>query len=235
MDQYGADTVRMFCLFASPPERDLEWSETGVDGSFRFLNRIWRLATENLDALKAAAVYDGSGDLEEPFRGLHRKTHQTIRKVTTDIEDRFHFNTAISAVMELVNEISRILGDMGDGGEVSGQGWSVIREAVESAVILLSPVVPHITEELWSLLGHGENLLNVDWPAHREKALEIETRTVVLQVNGKLRSRIEVPADIGADDLERMALADERVRTFIESKTVKKVIVVQQKLVNVVV
>jgi leucyl-tRNA synthetase len=134
--------------------------------------------------------------------------------------------------MELVNEISRILGD---GAKVSDQGWSVIREAVEAAVILLSPVVPHITEELWRLLENSENLLNVQWPAHREEALEIETRTVVLQVNGKLRSRIEVPADIGSDELERMALADERVRTFIESKTVKKVIVVQQKLVNVVV
>ena len=134
--------------------------------------------------------------------------------------------------MELVNEVSRILGE--GTGEI-GAGWSVIREAVESAVVLLSPVVPHITEELWGLLGHDENLLNVEWPAYREEALVVDTRTVVLQVNGKLRSRIEVPADCSREDMERFAMDDERVQAFIESKTVKKVIVVQQKLVNVVV
>ena len=232
VDEFGADTVRMFCLFASPPERDLEWSEKGVEGSFRFLNRVWRLVTDNLEALQSVAAFEGNGDLDEPLRSLHRKTHQTIQKVTTDIEDRFHFNTAVSAVMELINEVSRILGE---GAHRTGFAWSVIREAVESSIVLLSPVVPHITEELWSLLGHKENLLNVPWPAHRKEALTIDTRTVVLQVNGKLRNRVDVPADCSRDELERLALADERVKMFIGSRPVKKVVVVQQKLVNVVV
>jgi leucyl-tRNA synthetase len=232
VDRYGADTVRMFCLFASPPERDLEWSEQGVEGSHRFLNRVWRLVTENLERLRASAVYDGEGEPAEPFRSLHRKTHRTIQKVTADIEDRFHFNTAISAVMELMNDVSRILGEGPDPGE---EGWPVIREALEAAVVLLSPVVPHITEELWSLLGREENLLSVSWPRYRAEALEVETRTVVLQVNGKLRSRIEVAADAGREELEKAALADERVRKFVGDRVVKKVIVVPGKLVNVVV
>ncbi len=232
VDHYGADTVRMFCLFASPPERDLEWSEQGVEGSYRFLNRVWRLLTDNLEVLRSVAAFEGGEEPREPFRGLHRKTHQTIRKVTADIEDRFHFNTAVSAVMELMNDVSRILGEDRDPGP---EGWSVLREALETAVVLLSPVVPHITEELWSLLGHEADLLSVPWPRYREDALEVETRTVVLQVNGKLRSRVEVPADSGREALEEIALADERVRRFIEGKPVKKVIVVPGKLVNVVV
>ena len=232
VDRYGADTVRMFCLFASPPERDLEWSEQGVEGSHRFLNRVWRLVTDNLHALKGSAVYDGRGEPAEPFRSLHRKTHQTIQKVTADIEDRFHFNTAISAVMELMNDVSRILGEGEDPG---AEGWPVVREALETAVVLLSPVVPHITDELWSLLGREGNLLTVPWPRYRSEALTVDTRTVVLQVNGKLRSRIEVGADASREELEKAALADERVRRFIADQPVKKVIVVPGKLVNVVV
>ena len=233
VDRYGADTVRMFCLFASPPERDLEWNEQGVEGSYRFLNRVWRIVLDHEEALGSASVYDGSEGLKEPYQGLHRKTHQTIRKVTADIEDRFHFNTAISAVMELVNEISRILGE---GAPAAGSAaWDTIREAVETTVVLLCPVVPHITEELWHRLGHEESLLNVGWPKVREEALAVEVRTIVLQVNGKLRSRIEAPADAGKEDLEKAALADERVMKFIGEKPVKKVIVVPNKLVNVVV
>jgi leucyl-tRNA synthetase len=232
VDLYGADTVRMFCLFASPPERDLEWNEKGVEGSFRFLNRTWRLITDNLQSLGAAPAFQGETEPEEPYRGLHRKTHRTIRKVTADIEDRFHFNTAISAVMELVNEVSRILADFGDPGE---HGWPVIREALETTVLLLSPVVPHITDELWTMLGGTENLLLTPWPGFSEEALKVDTRTVVLQVNGKLRSRIEAPAGSSREELEKAALADERVRKFIGDKQIRKVIVVPEKLVNVVV
>jgi len=232
VDKYGADTVRMFCLFASPPERDLEWSEQGVEGSSRFLNRVWRMVEENLESLVSVQACDGNGTLDGPYKDLHRKTHQTIKKVTSDIEDRFHFNTAVSAVMELVNEISRILGENGGKGDLS---WDVIREAVEAAVILLSPVVPHITEELWHLLGHDENLLNVSWPAPRQEALEVDTLTIVLQVNGKLRNTITVPVDAGREDLEKAALADEKVGNFIQGKQIKKVVVVPKKLVNVVV
>jgi leucyl-tRNA synthetase len=234
VEEYGADTVRMFCLFASPPERDLEWSDQGVEGAYRFLNRIWRLLDDNMEEISKAPpfveadVSTLSGDL----RGIYRKIHETIKRVTTDIEDRFHFNTAISAVMELVNEVYRYLNSE---NEVEDQAWSMIREAVEKAVLLLSPVVPHITEEMWRMLGHEGPLLNVPWPSFREEALEAEKRLVVLQVNGKVRSRIEVPASYTREEIETAALGDERVRGFIRDKTIRKVIVVQQKLVNIVV
>ncbi|MFP3929156.1 MAG: leucine--tRNA ligase, partial [Desulfobacteraceae bacterium] len=232
VDRYGADTVRMFCLFASPPERDLEWSEQGVEGSHRFLNRVWKLVMDNLAPLRSTAVFEGGSSLPDHLAGLHRKTHQTIRKVTSDIEDRFHFNTAVSAIMELVNEVSRLAGEQDHEDRLA---WSVLREAVEAAVVLLSPVVPHIAEELWETLGHQDSLLEVPWPSHSEEALKKETRLIVLQVNGKVRSRVELPADMGREELEKAALADEKVRRFVGEKPVRKVVVVPEKLVNVVV
>ncbi|MBN1102017.1 MAG: leucine--tRNA ligase [Deltaproteobacteria bacterium] len=232
IERYGADTVRMFCLFASPPERDLEWSDQGVEGSFRFLHRVWRLVAENLEFLVGVSPYDGSEPLSGPLRELHRKTHQTIKKVTNDIEDCFHFNTAVSAVMELVNEVNRALSTE----EIRDNlGWSVVKEAVEAAIVLLSPVAPHITEELWSKLGHGESLLTVSWPAWREEALETETRLVVIQVNGKVRGRMEVPVSWGEGEIEAEALRNERVRKFIGDRPIRKVILVRNKLVNMVV
>jgi leucyl-tRNA synthetase len=232
IERYGADTVRVFCLFASPPERDLEWSDQGVDGSFRFLHRVWRLVEENLEELRKAMLYGGDETLPEDLKDLHRKTHQTIKKVSNDIEDRFHFNTAISAVMELVNDIHKVLA----GPEKhSSLTWSVVKEAVETTVLLLSPVVPHVTEELWRMLGHEELLLNVPWPNYRSEALEVAKRLIVLQVNGKVRDRIEVPASFTEKEIEAAALGSERVLSFIAQKRVKKVIVVGQKLVNVVV
>lgn len=232
VDQYGADTVRMFCLFASPPERDLEWSDQGVEGACRFLNRVWRLLADNIEDISGVPAYKGSGSLTDDLKEIHRKIHETIKKVTSDIEDRFHFNTAISAVMELVNEVSRFLNSDQDNGE---KAWSVIRKAVEVTVLLLSPVVPHITEEMWRMLGHEGSLLNVPWPEYREDALEVEKRLVVLQVNGKVRNRIELPSSFTEKEIEEAALADERVRQFTEGKEIRKVIVVQRKLVNVVV
>jgi leucyl-tRNA synthetase len=232
IEQYGADTVRMFCLFASPPERDLEWNDKGVEGSFRFLNRIWRLVTDNLEQLEGATIYDGKEPLTGSLKDLHRKTHETIKKVTSDIEDRFHFNTAISAVMELVNDVNKILGNGDDKEEMI---WTVVKEAVEMTVLLLSPVVPHISEEMWRMLGHDEFLLNVPWPGYREEALEKEKKLVVIQVNGKVRSKIDIPADFSKDEIEKAALENERLKKFIGDKEIKKVIVVQQKLVNVVV
>lgn len=232
IDAYGADTVRMFCLFASPPEKDLEWSDQGVEGSYRFLNRVWRLVVDNLDHIREVKAFDGGAHLPEELSKIHRKVHQTIKKVTIDIEDRFHFNTAISAVMELVNEVYQYVG-LEDTGR-DERSPSVLREALETIIILLSPVVPHITEELWQMIGQRESILKTSWPAHREDALSVESRLVVLQVNGKVRSRIEIPVTYGNDDLEKVALADERVQRFLEGKPVKKVIVVKGKLVNVV-
>ena len=232
INQYGADTVRMFCLFASPPEKDLEWSDQGVEGSYRFLNRVWRLVVDHIDEIKNAPPYNAKDALSGQLRDLHRKTHQTIKKVTEDIENRFSFNTAIAAIMELVNEINRFLNNK---DKKDAAAWSIVREAVEATVVLVSPVVPHITEELWHMLGNSESLLNISWPTYREEALEVEKRLVVLQVNGKVRSKIEVPASYSEKEIEAEALADERVRRFINEQPIKKVIVVQKKLVNMVV
>lgn len=232
IDRYGADTVRMFCLFASPPERDLEWSDEGVEGAWRFLNRVWRLIDENREFLSRIKPYDGVLEISSDLRDIHRKTHQCIKKVTEDIEDRFHFNTAISAVMELLNTINQFLNN---NDQITDVAWSVIKEAAEAMVILLHPIVPHITEELWRALGHDKSLATVLWPTHREEALEQENRLVVIQVNGKVRSRIEVPVSLTEEEIQDKALEDKRVQHFVGNKDIKKVIVVQKKLVNVVV
>jgi len=232
IDRYGADTVRMFCLFASPPERDLEWSDEGVEGAWRFLNRLWRLVVENRELLPNGRPYDGILSLSPDLRDIHRKTHQTIKKVTEDIEERFHFNTAISAVMELFNTVNQFLSN---NREISEVARSVIREAVDAMVVLLHPVVPHITEELWEILGYSQSLATVSWPPYRKEALEKESRLVVIQVNGKVRSRIEVPVSLNEKEIQDQALRDNRVQHFVGDKEIKRVIVVQKKLVNLVV
>ena len=233
IDKYGADTVRMFCLFAAPPERDLEWSEQGVEGSFRFLKRLWRLVSDNYSNLSKAPLYQGQALKTDLLKDLHRKTHNTIKRVTNDIEDRFHFNTAIAAVMELVNEIYHFL----NKAKIKDQGeeWSVVKEAIEAAIILLSPVVPHIADELWNKMGHNNCLVSIPWPEYDQEALKTETRLIVIQVNGKVRNRIEVPATLSEDEIETLALADARILDFIGGKQIRKVIVVKKKLVNIVV
>ncbi len=233
IDKYGADTVRMFCLFAAPPERDLEWSEQGVEGSFRFLKRLWRLVSDNYSNLSKAPLYQGQALKTDLLKDLHRKTHNTIKRVTNDIEDRFHFNTAIAAVMELVNEIYHFL----NKAKIKDQGeeWSVVKEAIEAAIILLSPVVPHIADELWNKMGHNNCLVSIPWPEYDQEALKTETRLIVIQVNGKVRNRIEVPATLSEDEIETLALTDARILDFIGGKQIRKVIVVKKKLVNIVV
>jgi leucyl-tRNA synthetase len=231
MQQYGADTTRLFCLFAAPPERDLEWSETGVEGGYRFLNRVWRLAGDWMEMIAGPAPFDGPPDtLDGDIRELNKKVHQTIQKVTADIEERYRFNTAISAVMELVNAMYVV-----DTGNASPETAGVCRFALETVVLLLAPFVPHFSEELWAAMGKPSGVYKQSWPTYREDALEKDELLIVVQVNGKLRNRITLPTD--ADDLtiKAAALADERVRSFIEGKTVRKVIVVKKKLVNIVV
>ena len=231
IEKYGADTTRLFCLFAAPPERDLEWSEQGVEGGYRFLKRVWRLASSYMETIKNSAPFDGSPDkLEGKFRELFKKTHQTIRKVTKDVEERFHFNTAISAVMELVNTMYGI-----ETIDNSPQQAGVMRLAMESAVLLLSPVVPHFAEELWEALGHESSVLLAAWPSYRDDALTKDELLIVVQVNGKLRSRFNADVDTDDNTLRETALADERVQKFIKGKPIKKVIVVAKKLVNIVV
>jgi leucyl-tRNA synthetase len=231
LSRYGADTTRLFCLFAAPPEKSLEWREEGVEGSYRFLNRVWRLVHLWLGRVRGIDAYnDGPENLDDSIKALYRKTHETIEKVTRDIEDRFHFNTAISAVMEMVNSAHRI--DPAQADELSA---AVMRGTLESMVLLLSPMVPHFSEEIWEAFGYSESVLLAPWPSYREDVLIKDQITVVLQVNGKLRSRLTVPADISDIELEEMALVNERVLKFIAGKPVRKTIVVKKKLVNVVI
>jgi leucyl-tRNA synthetase len=231
VERYGADTVRLFCLFASPPERDLEWSDRGVEGSARFLNRLWRLVYEERQALQGVTSYDGSDPLEVELRALHRKTHQTIKKVTEDIEQRFHFNTAISAVMELVNAIYQFRSD----DNHDPQALPVLRLAVEMALVLISPMIPHIADEMWEVLGHENSVVEEQWPQWDEEAIEEEKQLIVVQVNGKLRNRIYVSPSASNEEIQEAALNDERIKTFIGDQDVRKVVVVPGRLVNVVV
>ncbi|MFH1985690.1 MAG: leucine--tRNA ligase [Pseudomonadota bacterium] len=231
LDRYGADTTRLFCLFAAPPERDLEWSEQGVDGSARFLGRVWRLVYQLLPLVSGVPAFTGAADeLEGAVKGLYQQVHQTIFRVTRDIDDRFHFNTVISAVMELVNALYGI--DI-DNAPVGAAG--PLRFALENVVLMLAPIVPHFAEEVWSALGHGGSIVLEPWPTFREDALEKDEVTIVIQVNGKLRGRFTAPADADEAALKAMALADENAQRFIESKTIRKVIVVKKKLVNIVI
>ena len=224
--RYGADTARLFTLFASPPEKDLEWNDQGVDGCYRFLNRIWRLVYENLDLVRGAGPV-AVAELEEPARDLRRSVHRTIKKVTEDIDGSFHFNTAIAAVMELLNAISSF--------EAKESCPEVIKEALESVVRLLSPFVPHVSEELWRHLGHPESLEKYGWPTWDEEALVADTQLIVVQVNGKVRGKVTVPADADGQAVEKAAVSDPNVERFLEGKTVRKVIVVPGRLVNIVV
>jgi leucyl-tRNA synthetase len=228
---YGADTVRLFCLFASPPEKDLDWSDQGVEGSFRFLSRMWRLVSENLGVLKTVDSYRGGSSLQRPLAQLRRKTHQTIKKVTEDIRERFHFNTAIAAIMELVNLIYQVL----ESKLADPMLWPVVREAVEAVIVISSPMTPHICEELWRALSHEELLLNTAWPKWDDQALKAEEILIVVQVNGKLRSKITVPAEATDKELADISLNDPRIADFIEGKEVRKVVVVPKKLINIVV
>ncbi len=231
LEKYGADTTRFFCLFAAPPERDLEWSEQGVEGGSRFLNRVWRLTTNWMDRVKDVAAFDGStADLKGAEKDLYKKTHQTIMKVTRDIEDRYHFNTAISAIMELFNTMSAIEEDQSKPQQVA-----VMRFAIETLTLLLSPIVPHFAEELWEALGNSSSILLAPWPSYLEEALEKDELLIVIQVNGKLRSKFSVSSDADEETIKKMALDDERVKKFIDGQDIKKVIYVKGKLVNVVV
>ncbi|WP_288371397.1 leucine--tRNA ligase [uncultured Marinobacter sp.] len=225
IDEFGADTVRLFMMFAAPPEQSLEWSDSGVEGAHRFLKRLWRMVTEHtaggdVPALDASALNSGQKD-------LRRKTHETIAKVSDDISRRLTFNTAIAAVMELLNEVGRL-------GDEEPQSRAVRQEALDTAVRVLAPIVPHICHKLWQVLGHSEPVVDASWPVADESAMVRSEIEVVLQVNGKVRAKATVPADISKPDLEKLALENENVQRFVEGNTVRKVIVVPGKLVNVV-
>lgn len=227
ISEYGADTVRLFSLFAAPPEKDLEWNAQGVEGASRFINRIYRFIEQN-KALLSEALPQEPG---EAGRLLNRKTHQTIRRVTENIENNFHFNTAISAVMELFNTLSATT----DSNSQAPAEPHIVKSAVEVILILLSPMIPHFCAEMWERLGNQDSIENAPWPQFDAQAAAEEQLTIVVQIKGKVRSRLEVPADIEDDALIKLALTDDNVIKYIGNDTIKKTIVVKKKLVNIVV
>jgi len=230
--EYGTDTTRLFLLFAAPPEKDLEWSDQGVAGSARFLHRLWNLVQDLLPEIKSVKPYQGAGtELSSDLSEFRHKVHATIKKVTEDIEDSFHFNTAIAAVMELVNAFYLAAENL-PKDEIT---LRVFREAVEAILLLVSPMVPHIAEELWQALGHTSLLLEVPWPQPQAEALTVSTLTVVVQVNGKVRSRLQVPAAASDEDIKNRALADPVIAKWLAGGPPKKVILARRKLVNIVV
>ena len=225
IDRFGADTVRLFIMFAAPPEQSLEWSDNAVEGSHRFLKRIWKSVYAHISegaapALDKAALNDGQ-------KALRRKTHETITKVSDDVSRRLTFNTAIAAVMELSNSIAKY-------NDTSPQGLAVMQEALDAVTLLLAPIAPHICHELWNTLGHEGPVIEANWPSIDESALTKSSQQIVIQVNGKVRAKIEMAADVDKETMEKTALDNENVKRFIDDKTVRKVIAIPGKLVNIV-
>ncbi|UCH81711.1 MAG: leucine--tRNA ligase [Nitrospiraceae bacterium] len=228
VNKYGTDTVRLFCMFAAPPERDLEWSDQGVEGAYRFLNRIWTYVYKHHDVLNVV-ISDELNDVSElssPASGLLRKTHQTIKKVTRSIERDYHFNTSIAALMELVNEI--LCFNASDNEDV-------LRFSVRQMILLISPFAPHIAEELWKEAGGKGGIFDQDWPEWNEDIAKEDEIELVVQVNGKIRAKMKIPAGLDDDAIRKKAFADIKVQEYVKDTPLKKVIVVRSRLVNIVI
>ncbi|HUJ68816.1 MAG TPA: leucine--tRNA ligase [Syntrophorhabdales bacterium] len=229
VDRFGADTARLFCLFAAPPEKDLDWSDKGVEGSYRFLQRLWRLVMERADELRAVepAIVLPAPD-REVSRLLHM-VHKTVRKVTEDLK-RFHLNTAIAATMELVNGVNRFL----ELDRKDEEARKVVRGAVDLLILLVSPFCPHITQELWEALGHEDLLVGAAWPSYNEAYVIEDVVTVAIQINGKLRDTVEAERDMAEEPLKEMVLSLEKVQRHLGDRQIRKVIVIPNKLINIV-
>jgi len=232
-EKYGADTGRLFELFAAPPEKDLEWNDQGIEGASRFLNRVWRFVSAHIEELQAAprTCPTPASDAGRAFR---RVIHETIRRVTDDLEREFHFNTAIAAIMELVNALQAFESASGNGQGAASDRPALLREAIETTLLLLGPFCPHVTEELWSRLGHRESLFRQRWPSADAAALQKTEVTVVVQVDGKVRGRLLVDVDAADERVQELALGDDKVRPWVAQRRVEKVVVVPNRLVNIV-
>ncbi|MDC0188682.1 leucine--tRNA ligase [Gammaproteobacteria bacterium] len=228
INNYGADTVRLFMMFTAPPEQSLEWSDKAINGSFRFLKRLWTLVQSRCDDLLNTEEINSQDDFNEKQAILRRKTHQTIAKVSDDIGRRYTFNTAIAAVMELVNDINVF--------QIEDEiDQKVAKEAITSVLLLLAPIVPHICNRLWLDLGFDQPIIDEVWPKHNPDLMMTDTLEIIVQVNGKLRSKITVDSSIGDPELEQLALMDEKIKKYTDNQTIKKIIIVPKKLVNIVI
>lgn len=226
IDSYGADTARLFMMFTSPPEQTLEWSDSGVEGAYRFLKRLWKFATDTIDMGKAPAL--DKSTLTDEQRAARRKIHETIAKVDDDLGRRFTFNTAIAAVMELFNTLTRL-----DGASTNNH--AILHEGLEITLLLLCPIVPHITQNLWQSVGHAGLIMDAHWPTSDEEALKRNEIELIIQVNGKLRGKINVAVDADETTIKLLAMSNDNVVRYLENNTVKKVIVVPRRLVNIVI
>jgi leucyl-tRNA synthetase len=226
--RYGADTLRLYILFAAPPELSMEWSETGIEGPHRFLLRVWRVVQKHAAAgLKRRSDFSG---LSENGAALRRKVHQTIARVTSDIDERIHLNTAVAALMELTNEIYRVDETLQGAGDAA-----TLAEALDTIVLLLSPFAPHACEQMWADLGHPRSLVDEPWPKADEAALKETSVQVAVQVNGKVRGRVSVPAGADEETHKSLALSDSAVKVHTDGKTLVKSIIVTGRLINLVV
>jgi leucyl-tRNA synthetase len=245
VEKYGADALRLYVTFVAPPEKEIEWSDAGIEGSWRFLARVWRLTDSLAETIGGEGIpAPGTLDLNEAERALRRKTHETIRRVSADM-DKVHLNTTVSAMMELVNELYAFCGpirSVGVGEEAEQAGVierpatiSVLKEAAEALVRMLSPFTPHMAEELWEMLGHKGGIVEAGWPVYDETVAKAQQIVVPIQINGKVRARLTVPADTSEEDLREIALSDPQVRPHIVGKDIKKVVVAGGKLVSIVV
>jgi leucyl-tRNA synthetase len=245
LQQYGADALRLYVMFVAPPEKEVEWSDAGLEGSFRFLVRVWRIVDHWAETVGGQGIPPCGEDCTESERALRRKTHDTIRRVTLDIEERMHLNTAVSSLMELVNELYAFSETTPHGGPTRNeppvgrvermQTISAVREAINALVIMISPFAPHTAEELWQMLGEPEGLTKADWPSFDPDVAKLEEVVVPVQINGKVRARLTVRAGMSDDELRDAALADAAVRTHIAGKTVRKVVIAKGPLVSIVV
>ena len=223
--KYGADTARLFILFAAPPERELDWSDAGVEGSYRFLNRVYRLVSDFNQNYQGETEYEIKTDADKE---LNYVLNTTIKKVTEDVGGRFSFNTAISSIMELVNELYRYK-------ELEEANQAFMKKAIDTVVMILSPFAPHICEEMWEALGYDQSLTSVSWPSYEEDALVRDTVEIVIQINGKVKEKLNVANNLSREDLEKIALSNDKVKALTEGKNVIKVIAVPGKLVNIVI
>ena len=231
LDEYGADTARLFILFASPPEKDLEWSDKGVEGADRFLNRVWRFVTENLELIENAEAEIEADSLDKDAKTLYRTMHASIKKVSQDVGERLNFNTAISAIMELTNEVYSYLNDR----SAEETNAALVKEVAENIVLLLAPFAPFITEELWEYLGYEENVHAAQWPEFEEEALKKDEITIVIQVNGKVRDKINIAADASEEEVKAQVMEEEKIQSYLEEGNLVKTIFIPKKLVNLVI
>ena len=230
VSKYGADTVRLFMLFASPPQKDLDWSDKGVEGSYRFINRVWRFVNRHADKYSSSYNLD-SVKLSDQLQNLRIELHRTVKIVSSDISEKMQFNTAIARMMELTNTLYQT----DEKALETPEGHMVTSEVFDLFIPMLAPFAPHLAEELWEILGNRELLVYRPWPSYYEELTQRNEVEIVFQVNGKIRARVQVPADIAKDDMEKMAMDNDRVKEFTEGKTIRKVIVIPGKLVNIVV